>query len=616
LNNVLNKTGGATTVGPGAYRLTAVLLALLSFIVFIPALSGEFLGWDDNVIITGNPLIRSFDWRYVKACFTVPALGNWIPLSMLSLGLDCAVWGMNPWGFHLTSNVLHALNALFVFVLVTALVEAYHGFDDEARKLGQAVVAGAVTALLFAVHPLRVESVAWITERKDMLFSAFYLLSVIFYLRYARKESLRAYHYAAAVCFAALSLMSKPMAVSLPITLAVIDLFVLKRHGRGAGELARVAIEKLPFFALALFTVYINIAFNRAAGIFKTATAASPASYDYYHKTLILIRGFFFYVEKTLLPTGLAPMHPGWLKVGPLEPEFAASILLFVAVTVFSILTLRKRGYIAAAWAYYVLSLLPILPVAAMMDRFTYLAHLGPLVLIGLAASWGFERRKTAVVATVIATTLVLSIMAARQSAVWRDTITLWTHELKIYPRVGPLSYYNRGVAYGERGMLVEAVADYSRAIEADPTRDEFYYNRGNALRELGRTDEALSDYTKAAELEPRGFKAQNNRANLLKDKGLLKEAMEAYSLAIKANPRFVPAYFNRGKTLAERGMLKEAIRDFATIIKIEPTNKEAYFALGMIYAKIGDRKTSDAALIKAASLGHDGARKMITQRR
>ncbi len=241
--------------------ITALIVAAVTFFVFLPSLQNEFLNWDDNKLITDNYHIRSLDLNTVKWAFTNVGLTTWHPLVFISFAVDHAIWGLDSWGFHLTNNILHSLNALLVFMLVYWLVNiAGRGNEEEGRN-ELALVTGVVTALLFGLHPMRVESVAWVTERKDVLYAFFYLLGILAYLGYASSERRRIRFYVVSVIFFVMSLMSKPMAVTLPAVLLILDYYPLRRiySGMGMDRIRVVAFEKIPFFLLSVLMSVVTV---------------------------------------------------------------------------------------------------------------------------------------------------------------------------------------------------------------------------------------------------------------------------------------------------------------------------------------------------------------------
>jgi hypothetical protein len=292
------------------------------------------------------------------------------------------------------------------------------------------LAAAIVTALVFALHPLRVESVAWVSERKDVLYAFFYLLSVLTYLRYAVKDARGALFYTASVLFFACSLMSKPMAVTLPLVLIILDYYPLRRIGTGIRNGARSLIDKAPFFILAL-SVSLATVSSHHGGRLIMDSGIHPTG----ERILLSAFNYFFYLYKTLVPMELAPIYPYPTDVSLLSPAYAGSLLLFIAVTTYALFSIKKSRLFTAAWLYYVITLLPVIGIftgggdRAAADRYTYLACLAPVLLVGLLAGAAFkvparDRLRGVTAAVVILAACALSLLTVKQTAIWKDTLT------------------------------------------------------------------------------------------------------------------------------------------------------------------------------------------------
>ncbi|MEE8574733.1 MAG: hypothetical protein V3T30_04900, partial [Thermodesulfobacteriota bacterium] len=380
-----------------------LLAAVVTFIVYLPTLQNGFVNWDDQGYVYNNPNIRILDIDFFRWALSTPVLGNWHPLTMLSHAVDYALFGLNPRGHHLTSIVLHSVNTILVFFLTFTLVNN--------KKSGNAVmgneslltarITALVTALLFGLHPLHVESVAWVSERKDLLYAFFYLLTLLTYLTYARGSAKnRVIPYASALILFTLSLLSKPMAVTLPVVLLLIDYYPLGRfrvHGpTGLKAYRRIFLEKIPFFLLSLIFTAITIETQKSAGALEMEIA------PFLERLLISLRGYGFYIYKSFIPVNLAQVYPYPDTIGLFKLEYLASIILIAIITLLSIKYVRKPNenkLFITLWAYFLVTLLPVIGLVqagqqSAADRYTYLPGLAIFILIGLALSILYKKSK------------------------------------------------------------------------------------------------------------------------------------------------------------------------------------------------------------------------------
>ncbi|MFQ5737098.1 MAG: hypothetical protein ACE5GY_09610, partial [Thermodesulfobacteriota bacterium] len=445
------RTSGARTL-----LLLGALVAATVFIVYLPVLGNGFVNWDDGAYVYRNLHIRSLDIRWA---FSSVVVGTWLPLTLLSYTLDYAIWGLNPLGYHLTNNLLHALNSALVLVLGARLYAiAAHG---EGAKKG-ALWAGFVAALLFGLHPLRVESVAWIAERKDVLCAFFFLLAALAYIEYASVKNAPGrglLWYAASLVLFILALLAKPMAVTLPAVLLILDLYPLGRltgrRGAGAG---RAVAEKIPFFALSVAASATALWAQRLYDAVAPLSSAAP-----FDRVLTAINASVFYLYKTIAPVGLAPLYPRPSGMGGTgasllsSPASIVSLAVFLVLTAVCVLTFRRRRYIGTAMLCYAVTLLPVSGIIrvgsqAAADRYTYLPTIGLFVLAGALAGRVIARQKArrgvgrgvgrmVVAATVLAAVIALSWATVRQTRVWKDSLTLWSYEIARYPGQVALAY-------------------------------------------------------------------------------------------------------------------------------------------------------------------------------
>jgi len=591
------------------YRYRFLLAALVSAVVFAaytPALLNGFVNFDDSLYVYDNPAIRSLDLKTVWFFFANPFAANWHPLTMVSLAIDYALWGLDPFGYHLTNIVVHSLNAFLTAFLTMRLIE-----EAGALVPSMAVpVAGAVAALLFGLHPMRVESVAWASERKDVLCGLFFLLSLLCYTRYASTRPGRAY-YPASLIFAAFSLLSKPMAVTLPLVLLILDFYPLGRLTKGSRVgLWRVLLEKLPFVALSLVSVGVTLGAQQARG-----SVARLDAYPLAARVFVSVKSVVFYLYKTFLPFDLCPFYPLPTKWSFSDPGFMASAGLVLVVTAFAVLTFRSRRYFLAAWLYYIVTLLPVLGIVqagrqAAADRYMYLPAIGLFVLVAAGAGQLYQRYSGVAARVVLsAVFLVVSALMAyatvTQEAVWKDSLALWTHEIKNYPLSHRFVYVNRGLEYQRLGRLTEALADFNTAAGIPATDDTNpYINRGHVYSLLGDLSKALADFDRSIRLFPADINAYYNRGLVYQRLGNCAAAVADYSKMISYGVAEVNSHINRGICYAILGNFDEASKDLESAASLEPGNQFVYLNLGKIYSDMGRAEQAALNFKKAAGLG------------
>lgn len=523
--------------------LLAISVAIVTFLVHLPSLKNNFV-WDDDIYIYNNPYIREIDTTFLYWSFTSAVASLWHPLTIISFAIDYAIWGLNPFGYHLTNNLIHALNTLLVFTLVIKLLKLKIG--EEAGI--QIVVTAFITAALFGIHPLHVESVAWISERKDVLCAFFYILCLINYLDFT--VSKRPFHYGIALGSFFMALLSKPMAVSLPIVLLILDFYPLGRFNKIEKSMGswRMLLEKFPFFLLSIFASLMTIWAHLQNGALQVTQMASLST-----RMLVAAWAYIFYMVKMFLPFNLAPLYP-YPKVDVFSFTYLGSLFLMVIITF--VIVYRKERVFIAVWLYYLVTLLPVIGIIqvgsqAAADRYTYLPSLGLFFIAGLGVSSLFKKcinkqSRTALIALILLILGVLVKKTTEQINIWHDPITLWSHELRLFPKE-ILAYINRGGAYAGQGNLQLAIRDYNKAVEINPNNAQVYYNRGIVYKIAGNYQEALNDQSRAIELNPQYAEAYNNRGNTYNILGKYEEALNDLNKAIEINPRDSIAYNNRG---------------------------------------------------------------------
>src|SRR5437016_8154520 len=491
--------------------LVPVLIALITFAAFLPALQNQFVNWDDKDNFLDNPHYRGLAWTHLRWMWTTH-LGHYIPLTWMTLGLDYLLWGLNPVGYHLASLLLHVANAVvFFFVVLRILTRALPSPSERGHALA---VSAGVAALVFAIHPLRVESVAWATERRDVLSGLFYLLTILVYLRdRERGERGRGWYWLSVAVFVC-ALLSKSLVVNLPVVLLILDVYPLRRLGGFVGwwsdPARRIYVEKIPFVLLAAAASAIAVMAQSSVH-----AALSLAQLGVPGRLAVAAYGLSFYLEKMVAPLNLSPLYMLPAKVNPWETPFGLSYGVVVGLTAIVLALRRRVPGVPAAWVAYIVVLLPVLGIfqsgpQIAADRYTYLAGLGWAILAGagLLSCWRSSRRsKTGTPATWLLTGIALCVVVGlgvltwSQAKVWRDSERFWAHTLAIDPD-SPLAQNNFGYERYRQGKLAEAIEHYRQALRLKPDYALAHANWGLALIHQGKLAEALEHLQQAGKAQ------------------------------------------------------------------------------------------------------------------
>jgi hypothetical protein len=558
----------------------AFFVSFVTILVYLPALQNDFVNWDDNRVVYENINIKSIDIKFFKWMFTTFYAADWFPLTWLSHAIDYAIWGLMPMGHHLTSIIFHGLNTFLVVILIVCLMNFARERnqtpdDDEINKhsYDTSLVTGAVTGLLFGLHPLHVESVAWISERKDVLYSFFYLLSILSYIKYVSssmqdlpkssysfltEKGLR--NYSMCLLFFTLSLMSKGMAVTLPVVLIILDFYPLGRLELKKAFTAhlRILIEKIPFIALSLALSIVTIEANQAGGATATGLFQFQLLGD---KILIAFRALCFYLFKMLLPTDLAPFYPYPSQISFFTFEYLGASIMVLIITFYCVYSWRNQKIWLAAWLYYIVILIPVLGIVqsgdqAAADRYTYLSSLGPFLLIGVGTAILYKKfflskdasksAKTVMITSLIFITCLLSVLTIQQIKIWKNSFILWNAQIEEYPD-NYLAYKNLGEAYGKIGQYNKSLMNISKSIKLNPVDSMNYFNRGIAYGKKGFHHKAVENFKKAINLDSQNAKYYKELGAANGILGNYQQAITNLDRAISLDPQFAEAYFYRG---------------------------------------------------------------------
>lgn len=565
--------------------LITVLLGAVTLAVFWPVRHCEFTNFDDPSYVTENEMVsRGLSAEGFAMAFRQPHGGNWHPLTSLSHMLDVSLFGLKPAGHHLVNLALHSLNAMLVFAVLRALTGSFWR---------SALVAG-----LFALHPMHVESVAWISERKDVLSGCFFLLTLLAYARYVSGEKIqqsksRFWYALTLLCFA-LGLMSKPMLVTLPCVLLLLDLWPLRRMTWPVPwpQLRPLLVEKLPFILLTIASCVITYWIQSDAG----ATSEIPLN----TRLARICIAYASYVMKLLGPIKLAVFYP--LPKSIPWWELAGAVVFLVAISLTAWRALRRSPELAVGWLWFLGTLVPVIGLVQvgqqlMADRYTYLPSIGffiAFVWTGAAFLQGF---KVSPLATATACALWLGglgFLTAKQITTWRNSEALYTHALAVTTD-NHVAHNNLAALCFEQKRYEAAAHHAAEALRISPNYADAHLNYGNALNQAGKTAEARQHLERALELKPTPA-AMFNLAKLFADGGETAQAEQLYRAALAQQPGLVDARYNLALLLTKVNRAAEAQTEFETVLRARPIYPGARLTLGALLA--GQKRLDEAAKV------------------
>jgi tetratricopeptide (TPR) repeat protein len=600
-----------------------IVLIVVTLAVFWQVNQHDFINLDDNVYVTENSNIQSgITLDGLRWAFSTTYAEFWHPLTWLSLMLDYQLFGLNAGGYHLTNLILHIMSALLLFWLF--------------NRMTGSIWRSAFVAALFALHPLHVESVAWIAERKDVLSAFFWMLTLCLYVYYTEKPVIKRY-LLVLLCFVC-GLMSKTMVVTLPIVMILLDYWPLDRLGSqkkgnispshdqklpGTKIMGIIPSwqlrEKIPFFIFSAFFSIITLyaQYNPSAQRFSLGSRIANAPVS-----------FVAYLGKTFWPQDLTVLYPFSDQLPVWQILGAALLIIVISIAV--IAAVKRFPYLFVGWLWYAITLLPVIGIVqiggghSMADRYTYI----PLIGIFIMLVWGIpslikseNMRRKIVFPAGIAVLGILTVLTWQQCGYWQNSIKLFNHALRItknnyfahsafglalfdegkieeaiehYNKALSITpdyagvYSNRGNAYAKLGQYQRAINDYNETIRLKPDYSPVYINRGIAYAKLGQYQQAIADYNETIRLKPDYVEAYNGKGNAYTKLGRYQLAIEEYNKAIRLNHRYIKAYNNRGVAYAELGQQQRAIADYNEAISLKPDYVEAYFNRGNAYYELG----------------------------
>ena len=611
--------GGARSVpttaeSVGGFDWRPLLLALGVFVavllVFGHLVGNGFVDWDDPDTLLNNPHYRGFGGDQLRWMFTTFYWGHYQPLLWLSYAWDYT-WtralfgdGLTAGGYHATSVLLHAVNVLLLCVLVLRVAAIACAHEPSAARQ-PAWWTALLAALLFGLHPLRAEPVAWATGRGDVLVTTFMLLTVLAYLRGARAERAGAHALwlAAAAIAYALSVLTRGMGVTLPIVLLVLDWYPLRRlgggHGRWLGRGVRgVWLEKIPFVTLAAVGAALAPLAKARAGSTMDLALHGPLA-----RIVQSCYGLVFYVWKTVVPIGLSPIYELRLPIDVTAPRYVVAVLVVLAAVVMLWLLRRRQPAVVAAVLCYALLAAPILGLVQSgnqeaADRYSYLPAI-PLTLLaafGLRRAWLAERmpgRGRTILGGVSAAVIVfLAALSWRQGTVWHDTGSLWQHAAAVCPE-SSIARNGYGWVLLQAQRYDAAIEQLRTAIAIQPTNEKAHHNLWIALREQGRADDLIAAYRDATHVHPQFVDAHYNLGNQLLRRGELDAALESYETALRLRPNHSGAHAGVANVYYQRGDWQTALQAYEQAVRSDGRNTYARRGLAQTLRKLG--RTSEA---------------------
>ncbi len=595
------------------FLLSFLALSIITTAIYYRSLNNQFTNWDDNRYIIGNANIQTFHGDSLSYTFkkiiSSYEQGNYHPLTMLTYCLEYEKFKLNPKPYHLTNFILHLLNTLLVFCFIWLLTK-------------QKWVA-FITSILFAIHPMHVESVSWVSERKDVLYSFFYLAALCTYIFYLQKEKKKGLFYALTFLLFIFSVLSKAMAVSLPIAFFAVDYFLDRKFT------FKNVLEKIPFLIVSLVFGFIAILAQKSGNAMDDSV-----EYNFFDRILFSSYGLMTYLWKLIAPVNLSCFYKYPVKTEGLYPLIFYIAPVIMLSLVFWVYRSKQFGKdVIFGFGFFLITIvmvLQILPVGAAIiaDRYTYLPYIGIFFII---ARWinnllennsdKIKSLKIPFLSVFILFLILCCYLSFQRSKVWYDSISLWSDAIKkddsfplpfnsrgdayflkedynqAIPDFShaiqlkyqtPDIYYKRGMAYYHLQKYEEAIKDFTEVIHRNNNFPDAYYSRGLAYYNFGKFDEAIKDFTIEIRNNPNSGKVYNDRGVAYDNQGKFEDAIKDYTDAIQHNPSFMKAYFNRGNVYYNHGKFNEAIQDYNSVIQLSPTFAQAYNNRGSAYGNLG----------------------------
>jgi tetratricopeptide (TPR) repeat protein len=584
--------------------VVCLVLILTTLLVYGQVRNHGFLNFDDNVYVSENPQVRAgLTKKGVIWAFTTFHTANWHPLTWLSHMIDTQLFGLNAGLHHLTNLLFHIANTILLFFFLRWVTGSLWG--------------SAFVAALFALHPLHVESVPWVAERKDLLSTFFWLLSMLAYVHYARRPSAR--RYGIVLLFFTFGLLAKPMLVTLPFVLLLLDYWPLGRLQMGQtirsahlkvqkSSVSGLVREKIPLFALVTVSCYVTFFAQQHGGAVKSF-GALPLDIRIANALVSYMR----YIGKMIWPHELAVYYP-YFGIQPAWHVVGAGLFL-VGLSVLLISTVRRYPYLAVGWLWYLGTLVPVIGLIqvggqSMADRYTYIPLIGLFILIAWGGAGLLERWLSRRVLALSAGVVLLGILTCSWLQVrhWKDSITLFTHAIGVTVN-NALAHNSLGSALAWEGRLEEAESHYREALRIMPNQAIAHYNLGVTLATKGRYEEAIAHYKEALRIKPDYADAHNNLGVALKSQWKFEEAESQFYEALRIEPDYALAHYNLGIVLVSQGRYEEAIGHYLEALWIDPDDAKAHYNLGNALMHQGRLEEAITHFSEALRINPDSAK-------
>jgi len=590
--------------------LICLLLVIATIVAFEQVRLSDFIGYDDPFYVTENPNVNDPERQSILRAFTTTDVANWHPITWLSHMLDCRLFGLESAWHHITNLVLHIANTLLLFLVL--------------KYMTSSVWPSVFVAAVFALHPVHVESVAWVSERKDVLSGFFWMLTMAAYLNYARKPRLGSY---LLVFFAlAFGLMAKPMLVTLPFVLLLLDYWPLSRFSRARKKsdptqrdlqaenmkcpqypALRLVAEKVPLLGLALISSIITYTVQQTAGAMNLLE-----NYSVKLRIANALVAYLRYIGKIFYPRSLAVLYPH--PVGSLpawQPVIALVILVFISVA--AVFLARRHRFLLVGWLWYLGTMLPVIGLVqvgnqAMADRYTYLPSIGIFIIVAWAVAELVKKFQLPKVLPAVSATLIVVILVIctrTQVRYWKNSLTLYEHTVAITEN-NYIMHNNYASALAREGRDDEAVKHFKRAIEINPRYFRAHNGLGNVYLKQGKINPAIDHFSQAIRIKPDYHKALNNMGIALKQQGKTELAIEKWKQALNVKPDYVNAHHSLALAMTEVGRYDEAVKHFKAALQLKPDWPEAHYNLASAYYRQGKLGLSVNRCARALSIKPD----------
>jgi tetratricopeptide (TPR) repeat protein len=555
----------------------AVVIAGFIFAFYSQTFNFDFVNWDDQVNVYENENVVNFD---VKGIFTEHVIGNYNPLSNFTLAIEYQLVGDKPGLYHFTNVLLHIICSLLVFLLL--------------KRLGMSFFVSFLVALLFGIHPMRVESVAWITERKDVLFGMFYLLSLLFYISYYKTR--KTVYFIFSILVFILSLLSKIQAVALPFSLLLIDYWFERKLT------FKTAFEKVPFFLLSLITGLIGIYFLRQQGSLEVGNVM-----PLFQRLFIGSYSYVIYILKSIVPFQTSALY---IFPAELTTVHYISMVPALSVLFLSIYTFKTKQFVTFGILFFTLNIVFVLQVVGagqgfIADRFTYIPYMGLFFIFAVLFEnllKKFQTQKVLLYSVLAVYLLLISVQTIKQIKTWENSETLWTDVIKKQP-TAVLAYNNLAHYFVEEKQPEKALANYNVAIGLQPGKAQTYNNRGKIYFDRGEYDKALMDYNKSLSLEPEFTDALANRGAVYGATNQFDQAIEDFTKVMVIDPTNTDVISNRGYVYYQLREFEKAIIDCELYLQHKPDDTELINLIGLCQAGLNDYDSAIKAYNKAIQI-------------